>query len=127
MNTLTSTLRDSIASVLGGRKAPPSAAALQGIRRAMLALLPEQGDDPMTLVRQRIAQTQDIEGLWYVRAELFNHLCQVHDEVHAARCLQTLEPLFQHHLPSALLKTRQPGALRRGRSRGNPLWAGPRG
>ena len=35
--------------------AAPSAAALQGIRRAMLALLPEQGDDPMSLVRQRIA------------------------------------------------------------------------
>ena len=60
-------------------------------------------------VRQRIAQTQDIEGLWYARAELFNHLCQVHDEVHAARCLQALEPLFKPHLPQARQCPRRPG------------------
>ena len=76
---------------------------------AMLSLLNHPEDQRTSRVFHRIVHTQDIGGLWYARAELFHALCQRHDELHAARCLQALEPLFKPHLPQARQCPRRPG------------------
>lgn len=112
MNAFANTLRDSLLTVLGSRtRARASAQDLQAIRHAMLSLLPQPEGQRTCRVFHRIAHTQDIEGLWYARAELFHQLCQSHDEAHAARCLQTLEPLFLAHLPLARQRPRRPGPV----------------
>ena len=113
MNAFGNTLRDSLFNVFGVRaRSRASAQALQTIRHAMLSLLPQPEGQRMCRVFHRIVHTQDIEGLWYARAELFHELCQSHDEVHAARCLQALEPLFQAHLPQARQRSRRPTQVR---------------
>lgn len=110
MNAFGNTLRDSLFNVFGGRaRSRASAQALQAIRQAMLSLLNHPEDQRTSRVFHRIVHTQDIEGLWFARAELFHALCQRHDEVHAARCLQALEPLFKPHLPQARQCPRRPG------------------
>lgn len=111
MKKWTGALRDSFFAALGKENTPShSPLAVWTIRQAMLAMLPRE-DPPLPIqIRHRLQRTMDIEGLWYARAELYNHLCHENDEVHAARCMKTLEPLFQGRLPKALLQTRPPGA-----------------
>lgn len=110
MNAFGNTLRDSLFNVFGGRaRSRASAQALQAIRHAMLNLLDRAEDPRSGRVFHRIVHTQDIEGLWYARAELFHELCRQHDEVHAARCLQALDPLFKPHWPQARQRPRRPG------------------
>lgn len=111
MKKWTGALRDSFFAALGRELTPShSPMAVWNIRQAMLAMLGNESLPQELQVRTRLLRTMDIEGLWYARAELYNHLCHVSDEVHAARCLKTLEPLFQGRLPKTLLHTRPPGA-----------------
>lgn len=112
MKKWTGALRDSFFAALGREQVPThSPLAVWTIRQAMLAMLDGEGPPQRVApVRDRLLRTIDIEGLWYARAELYNQLCHTSDEVHAARCLKALEPLFQGHLPKTLLHTRPPGA-----------------
>lgn len=79
----------------------------------MLALLPEPVGvhHAQTRLRVRLQVTQDIEALWHLRTELFNHLCQSRDQQFATSSLQSLEPLFEPHLPRNRFRTHQQGHL----------------
>lgn len=103
-------LRDSVHAVLGMEKVVHDQDAVSRIREAMMKLHGGRGLDHNPRLHRQIASTQDAEGLWYMRAELYADLCQLHDETHAVRSLESLLPLFQGSLPSSLLKTRKPGA-----------------
>lgn len=112
MKKWTGALRDSFFAALGREHGPShSPMAVWNIRQAMLAMLGNENLPQELQVRTRLLRTMDVEGLWYARAELYNHLCHMHDEVHATRCLKTLEPLFQGRLPRTLLHTRTPGGF----------------
>lgn len=113
---LSSSLMDSLHAVLGVEKVVHDHAAVARIRETMMALHGEAGLEHNPHLHRQIASTQDAEGLWYARADLYADLCQLHDETHAVRCLESLLPLFQGSLPSRLLKTRTPGARARGPS-----------
>ncbi|MBT9551420.1 MAG: hypothetical protein IV088_11260 [Hydrogenophaga sp.] len=115
-NSLMDSLRDSVQAVLGVEKVVHDQEAVARIRQAMMALHGEAGLDHNPHLHRQIASTQDAEGLWYARAELYADLCQLHDETHAVRSLESLLPLFHGSLPSGLLKTRTPGAGARGPS-----------
>ena len=115
-SSLMDSLRGSVHAVLGVEKVVHDHAAVARIREAMMAIHGEAGLEHTPHLHRQIASTQDAEGLWYARAELYADLCQLHDETHAVRCLESLLPLFQGSLPSSLLKTRTPGAGARGPS-----------
>lgn len=117
-SSLVDSLRDSVHAVLGVEKVVNDHASVTRIREAMMGLHGAAGLERNPRLHRQIASTQDAEGLWYVRAELYADLCQLHDEIHAVRCLESLLPLFQGCLPSGLLKTRTPGA---GAARVQPL------
>jgi hypothetical protein len=110
-NTTIISLRDSIHSMLG--REPPSAResqAVDDIRKAMLDLLGDDAQEKQPQLHRRLRHTTDAEGLWYARAELYAHLCQVRNEVVAVERLQSLLPLFEGRIPKSLLKTRRPGS-----------------
>lgn len=109
-SSLVDSLRGSVQAVLGVEKVVDDHEVVVGIREAMMGLHGAAGLERNPRLHRQIASTQDAEGLWYVRAELYADLCQLHNEVHAVRCLESLLPLFQGCLPSGLLKTRTPGA-----------------
>ena len=109
-SSLVDSLRDSVQAVLGVEKVVDEQASVARIREAMMGLHGEAGLERNPRLHRKIASTQDAEGLWYARADLYADLCQLHDEPHAVRCLESLLPLFQNSLPSSLLKTRKPGA-----------------
>lgn len=109
-SSLVDSLRDSVQAVLGVETVVDDHEAVARIREAMMGLHGSAGLDHNPRLHRKIASTQDAEGLWYARADLYADLCQLHNEPHAVRCLESLLPLFQNNLPSSLLKTRRPGA-----------------
>ncbi|OOG80044.1 hypothetical protein B0E41_21625 [Hydrogenophaga sp. A37] len=109
-NSLMDSLRVSVHAVLGVEKVVHDHDAVVRIREAMMKLHGGRGLDLNPRLHRQIASTQDAEGLWYMRAELYADLCKMHNEIHAVRSLESLLPLFQGSLPSSLLKTRAPGA-----------------
>lgn len=109
-SSLVDSLRDSVQAVLGVDKVVDQQASVVRIREAMMVLHGAAGLERNPRLHRQIASTQDAEGLWYARADLYADLCQLHDETHAVRSLESLLPLFQGSLPSGLLKTRKPGA-----------------
>lgn len=117
-STLMDSLRDSVHAVLGVEKVVHDLDAVARIREAMMKLHGGRGLDHNPRLHRQIASTQDAEGLWYMRAELYADLCLLHNEIHAVRSLESLLPLFQGSLPNSLLKTRAPGV---GASRGPSL------
>lgn len=109
LSTLSSSLREGIGSILGVEKVRHNDMAVARIRRAMLRIHGDAGRMNNPRLNHRLRNTQDAEGLWYARAELYADLCQWHDELHAIKALESLRPLFRGSLPASLLKARKPG------------------
>lgn len=112
MKTIALSIRDSLFSMLGRPAKPAPAADLSAIQQAMLSLLPDAAPVPERILqlRTRLLASHDVEALWYLRAEIFNHLCQSQDEALALSSLQSVEPLFVPHLPKSLTSSRAPGS-----------------
>jgi hypothetical protein len=113
LSTLSSSLRGGIESLLGVEKVRHNDAAVTRIRSAMLRLHGDDGQTENPRLNHRLRHTDDAEGLWYARAELYADLCRRHNEPHAIRALDALRPLFRGNLPASLLKTRRPGDMAR--------------
>lgn len=110
LSTLSSSLREGIGSILGVEKVRHNDIAVARIRRAMLRIHGDTGRMNNPRLNHRLRHTQDAEGLWYARAELYADLCQWHNELHAIRALESLRPLFRGSLPASLIKSRRPGS-----------------
>lgn len=104
--TLSSSLRDSMLSILGIERAPHSPAAVAAIRKAMLAELGDCGPHRHPTLAFRIRRTDDATGLWFARAELYAHLCHQYSEAVALERVQKLTPLFVGWVPTSLMKGR---------------------
>lgn len=112
MNTFSSSIRDSLYSILGIGQPPSSSAGVEVIRQAMLHELGLAGALERPSLCGRIRRTSDATGLWLTRAELYNHLCRVHSEPVALERVRALTPLFVGRVPASLMGGRHTGSGR---------------
>jgi hypothetical protein len=90
-----------------------SAAGLEDVRDAMLALIADIGDDAAQLTR-RMRYASDIQSLWYLRGDLMAVLANAIGEAAAREKITSLTDMFREMLPEGL------------RSRPSPLSSTPK-
>jgi hypothetical protein len=91
-----------------------SAAGVEDVRDAMLAMLAEIGEDPAPQLTRRMRYASDIQSLWYLRGDLMAALANVIGEVAAREKITSLTDMFREMLPEGL------------RSRPSPLSSTPK-
>ena len=96
-----------------GGSAPADAWRLDDVRRAMLALLDEDGARRYPLVAHRIRRSKDAKALWFQRANLMAALSDLYGEEKAHERMQRLTGMFKGLLPKGMMV--QPALGRRHR------------
>lgn len=103
----TKELRSTITAIFTVSTVPPPtpeahAAAVEGIRRKMLALvIMNNGARSDALVR-RLRYAANVESLWYARSELMHQLAREYGEALAREKVDALSELFRELLPRGL-------------------------
>lgn len=96
-------LRNSISALLGTDIRKGSTESLEPVRSAMLEVLGDDGASVNPQLRRRLLYLQDIQALWYARAELVGVLSSLHGEAKAVDMVRRLTPLFEGRVSPALL------------------------
>jgi hypothetical protein len=93
-------LRDSFWAALGRDEETDSHdAALERVRKAMLAVVEEYGGDDHYRLDMKISFARDIAELWYLRPDLMQVVAQAQGEEVAQECVAKITALFKkHHL-----------------------------
>lgn len=103
----TKDLRSTISAIFTVSTAPPptaeaQAAAMENLRRKMLALAVLDSDDRSEALARRIRYAGNVETLWYARGQLMAQLARTHGEVLAREKVDALSPAFRELLPKGL-------------------------
>lgn len=103
----TKDLRTTISAIFSVSTAPPPtpeehAAAVENIRRKMLALAVLGGSERSEALARRIRYAANVESLWYARGELMAQLARSQGEVAAREKVEALSELFRGVLPRGL-------------------------
>jgi hypothetical protein len=100
-------LRNSLHAIFsaGTPAQPPAhepAMTIEDIRRRVLELLPEDGNERTQVVRRRIRYADNIEALWFLRGELMAVLARTRGEAAALEQIAGISELFTDLLPAGL-------------------------
>jgi hypothetical protein len=103
----TKDIRSTISAIFSVSTAPPPtpeehAAAVENIRRKMLAMAVMGNADRAEALARRIRYAANVESLWYARGELMQLLAREHGEVLAREKVDALSELFRGVLPHGL-------------------------
>lgn len=79
-------------------------AVLAEIRQAMVALLPAAPRWDIDHVRQRIGSAQNVQQLWFLRAEMNQVMCPVFGEQQSRELIEKLTPMFEGLVEEGFLK-----------------------
>ncbi|MCW5655326.1 hypothetical protein [Hydrogenophaga sp.] len=117
MHSSVKTFLSSLTSILtpGNADAAPKAPdphAMVMIQKSMLRLLGEKGARLNPQLEHRIRYAQNIESLWFLRADLAQALCLQIDETNALQAVADLTPLFEGNIPKTQLQAYQRGQRR---------------
>ena len=111
MVTTKSFLKNSLFSILGrdsSRLDAGRAKQLEHIREAMLSSLDFADDADLFPLERRIRNAKDVQGLWYLRADLMLILAGRLGETAARAKLEHITALFQGLLPRSLMARPSP-------------------
>ncbi|PZO20821.1 MAG: hypothetical protein DCF26_02450 [Burkholderiales bacterium] len=103
-------IRNSISALLGPEVHQDPGEALEPVRKAMLAVLGEDGAQINPQLTRRLKYLHDPHALWFARAEMVAVLSQIHGEALAVHRVQSLSPVFQGLVPKSLIDS---GRIRR--------------
>jgi hypothetical protein len=103
----TKDIRSTITAIFSVSTAPPPtpeehAAAVENIRRKMLAMAVMGNAERSETLTRRIRYAANIESLWYARSELMHLLAREHGEAIARERVEALSELFREVLPRGL-------------------------
>lgn len=107
MSWFTSSIRDSIYSLLGSSRPGAiteehPAVSADDIREAMLELIKGVQSERAAHVVRRVRYTDDVQALWYLRGDLMYVLAESQGEAAAREQLKTITALFADLLPKGL-------------------------
>jgi hypothetical protein len=88
-----------------------AAAAMDGVRRAMLEALGSRVPPRYQVLPARIVHAIDAERLWYLRSELMQALASMHGEAQAMQELARISAMFDGLVPAAMLARKVGGKL----------------
>lgn len=103
----TKDIRSTITAIFSVSTAPPPtpeehAAAVESIRRKMLAMAVMGNAERSETLARRIRYAANIESLWYARSELMHLIAREHGEAIARERVEALSELFRGVLPRGL-------------------------
>lgn len=103
----TKELRTTITAIFSVSTAPAPtpeehAAAVEAIRRRMLALAVIDNSERSEALTRRIRFAATVESLWYARGELMAQLARAHGEAIARDRIEALSEMFRGVLPRGL-------------------------
>ena len=104
MKQFLSTLFDTVAQRLQGEnRHDDDPYRLARVRKAMLALVGEEGGWEAEQLRHRLLVAESARALWFMRPDLLQWLCRGLDERAAMDRVMKLQPLFEGLVEPALL------------------------
>lgn len=84
---------------------PVDTQRVEQIRQAMIDEMPGDASSlPYLRLMHRLCHTDDVEALWYARAELMSLLCAYRGEEFAQQRMDKVSTLFKGLLPASLSK-----------------------
>lgn len=84
---------------------------IEDIRQAMLDTLGDEGCASYPQVERRVLFAPDLQGLWYLRAEIMMALCALQGEQVASQRIRLITTMFEGLLPKGMVS--RPGGLGR--------------
>ncbi|MCA3237918.1 MAG: hypothetical protein ACK5RC_12930 [Curvibacter sp.] len=90
------------------------AISIEDIRQAMLDFLGDEGCSSFPQVERRVLFAPDLQGLWYLRADIMVALSSLQGERIASQKLRHLTHMFEGLLPKGMVS--RPGGLGRERA-----------
>jgi hypothetical protein len=113
MNKLASHFINSMQGLLGR---PPidenhSSFRIEDIRQAMLDSLGEEGCTSYPHIERRVLFAPDLQGLWYLRADMMVALSSLQGERVASQKIRQITHMFEGLLPKGMVS--RPGSIHR--------------
>lgn len=113
MNKLASHFISSMQGLLGR---PPidenhSSFRIENIRQAMLDSLGEEGCTSYPHIERRVLFAPDLQGLWYLRADMMVALSSLQGERAASQKIRQITHMFEGLLPKGMVS--RPGSIHR--------------
>ncbi|MBX9870390.1 MAG: hypothetical protein K2X75_00190 [Burkholderiaceae bacterium] len=112
MNKLASQFISSMQGLLGR---PPidenSSFRIEDIRQAMLDSLGEEGCSSYPHIERRVLFAPDLQGLWYLRADMMVALSSLQGERVASQKIRQITHMFEGLLPRGMVS--RPGGVHR--------------
>jgi hypothetical protein len=113
MNKLASHFISSMQGLLGR---PPvddthTTFRIEDIRQAMLDSLGDEGCASYPHIERRVLFAPDLQGLWYLRADIMVALSSLQGEGRASQQIRQITGMFEGLLPRGMVS--RPGSLRR--------------
>jgi len=105
--TLFSSFFDTFSTRLESAARRQDPQALAEIRSAMVNLLPSAPRWDIDHVRLRIGSAQDVQQLWFLRAEMNQVMCPVFGEQQSLVLIEQLTPLFEGLIDDGFIRTHQ--------------------
>ena len=87
------------------------AVRIEDIRQAMLDSLGDEGCSSFPQIERRVLFAPDLQGLWYLRADMMVALSSLQGERVASQKIRHLTQMFEGLLPKGMVS--RPGGLRR--------------
>lgn len=113
MNKLASQFISSMQGLLGRPPvdAQDSSFCIEDIRQAMLDSLGDEGCASYPHIERRVLFAPDLQGLWYLRADMMVALSSLQGEHLASQKIRQITHMFEGLLPKGMVS--RPGSIRR--------------
>lgn len=113
MNKLASQFLSSMQGLLGRPLVEDSRAMvrIEDIRQAMLDSLGDEGCTSYPHIERRVLFAPDLQGLWYLRADIMVAISSLQGEGVASQKIRIITSMFEGLLPRGMVT--RPGALSR--------------
>tara|TARA_B100001250_G_scaffold79688_1_gene65463 strand:+ start:580 stop:921 length:342 start_codon:yes stop_codon:yes gene_type:complete len=113
MNKLASHFISSMQGLLGRPPIDehPSSFRIEDIRQAMLDSLGEEGCTSYPHIERRVLFAPDLQGLWYLRADMMVALSSLQGERVASQKIRQITHMFEGLLPKGMVS--RPGSIHR--------------
>lgn len=113
MNKLASQFISSMQGLLGRPPVDenPSSFGIEDIRQAMLDSLGDEGCTSYPHIERRVLFAPDLQGLWYLRADMMVAMSSLLGERAASQKLRQITHMFEGLLPRAMVS--RPGNMHR--------------
>ncbi|HBH38247.1 MAG TPA: hypothetical protein DDX06_07675 [Curvibacter sp.] len=89
----------------------PSSFRIEDIRQAMLDSLGEEGCTSYPHIERRVLFAPDLQGLWYLRADMMVALSSLQGERVASQKIRQITHMFEGLLPKGMVS--RPGSIHR--------------